>query len=105
MQAKIETVVDDPISGLMLTYNDEPLIVISPVNHAGWRRLSCVLPNDVSASTFLKEVQDYVSNELKLYRNNKMEYWRWEEELIEEDDGQPFEMYSINLRSNVGEEE
>ncbi|MAK54458.1 MAG: hypothetical protein CML17_01175 [Pusillimonas sp.] len=105
MSKKIEVVVDDPEhQGMLLTYRGEPLIVISPVNHAGWRKLSCVLPHDTTKETYLKDVKEFVTNELGLHRNNKMEYWRWDEEIIQEET-YSFPLYSINLRSNIGEEE
>ena len=104
MQKKIEKVVNDPLSGMMLTYDGEPLIIISPVNHAGWRKLSCMLPKEISVNKFLNEVQSYVTEELNLYRNNRMEHWRWSNETIEEEHNS-FTLYSINLRSNLGEEE
>lgn len=107
MQEKIKVVVDDPLSGTMLTYLGEPLIIISPVNHAGWRKLSCIIPNDVEEHVFTKEIQEFVTTNLKLYRNNKMRHWRWEEESIDED-GSSVTLWSVNLRSNnddEGEEE
>jgi hypothetical protein len=104
MQKKIEKVVDDPKVGIMLTYKGEPLIIISPVNHAGWRKLSCITPDNSNTIEYLDEIQRYVTEELNLYRNNKMENWRWNEEEIQEEDG-IVSLWSINLRGILGEEE
>ena len=111
MQEAFKIVVNNEEDGLWLVHEGEPRVGVSPVDKAGWRKVSVCLVGPEEAAMIgkglLKEVERYLTNEHLMKQNNDIA-WRWKRTTI----GHPSEniaMHEANVRQHklvpVGEEE
>ena len=111
MQEAFKIVVNNEEDGLWLVHEGEPRICVSPVNKAGWRKVSvCLVGPDETAMIgkgLLKDVEEYLTKEHHMKQNNDIK-WRWKRTTI----GHPSEgiaMHEANVRQHqlvpVGDEE
>lgn len=96
MEKDLEVIVDDEIAGIFITYQGNPIVVISTVNEQGWRQVL------VDGSEFeppykeLKSIERFIIEELNMKQNNDARNWSWKEEKL------PFtnkKLFSVNLRN------
>ena len=111
MQEAFKIVVNNEEDGLWLVHEGEPRVCVSPVDKAGWRKVSVCLvgPEETTmiGKGLLKEVEQYLTNEHLMRQNNDIA-WRWKRTTI----GHPSEnivMHEANVRQHKivpgGEEE
>ena len=100
MQEAFKIVMNNEENGLWLVYEDEPRICVSPVNKAGWRKVSVCLVNadehELISNGLLKDVEEYLTKEHQMKQNNDIK-WRWKRTTI----GHPSEgivLHEANVR-------
>ncbi len=104
MQTNFEVIMNTENDGMFVLVDNQPNIVISPPDKAGWREVLIGIHQSIYAKPILKDAEEYIFNELKLSRNNSMRNWRWTW-IHTDEHGMKF--YTTNVRNTpkVGEEE
>jgi hypothetical protein len=85
MQENFEIAMNNE-EGLWIIHQGEPKIVVSPVNNAGWRKVSVCIVGDNEAEVIggglLKEVEKYLVENHAMKQNNDLRNWRWKRNTI-----------------------
>ena len=104
MQAQFEVIMNTEDEGMFILVDNQPNIVISPPDKAGWREILIGIHQSIPSKPIFKAAEEYIFNELKLSRNNGMRNWRWTW-IHTDEHGMKF--YTSNVRNTpqVGEEE
>lgn len=104
MQTQFEVLVNDDDEGMFILVNNQPNIVISPPDKAGWREVLIGIHESIYSKPILKDTEEFIFTELKFSRNNSMRNWRWQ---WIHTDQHGMQFYKTNVRNTpkVGEEE
>jgi hypothetical protein len=81
--------------------NNQPNIVISPPNNAGWREVLIGVHESFEMKTVLKDVEEYLIGDLSYRQNNDKRGWRWKQ-VHTDSHGMVF--FTTNVRNNLEEE-
>jgi hypothetical protein len=105
MQAKFEILLTEKSGiedSMFILVNEQPNIVISPSNHAGWREVLFGIHSSFDEKPLLKDAEEYMVEELSFRQNNNMRDWRWHK-VHTDQSGMRF--FSTNIRNTQEEEE
>lgn len=97
MEEDLEIIVDSDVTGVFITYKNEPIVLISTVNVQGWRQVL------VDGSGFerpykeLRTIEKFIVENMNLKQNNGARNWTWKEEKIPFTDKM---LFSVNLRNH-----
>jgi len=100
MSSTIELIETD-MEGMFLTIDNQPSVVISETNGAGWREVMVGIHVTTNEKEVLKDLERYLVEELSLKQNNDFRGWKWDKVLHEHEGGMRF--FVTNVRNSMEE--
>ena len=93
--------IETDMEGMFLTIDNQPSVVISETNSAGWREVMVGIHVTTDESEVLKDLEQYLVDELSFKQNNDMRGWRWDKVLHDSEQGMRF--FVTNVRNSMEE--
>jgi len=82
--------------------NNQPNIVISPTNNAGWREVLIGIHSSLDKKQILSDAEQYLVEDLMFRQNNDKRKWRWERVHV---DSFGMRFFAANVRNTLEDEE
>ncbi len=82
--------------------NNQPNIVISPTNNAGWREVLIGIHSSLDKKQILSDAEQYLVEDLMFRQNNDKRKWRWERVHV---DSFGMRFFVANVRNTLEDEE